>query len=99
MTTFGPTYRSMAILALGLTMAATSSRATEVYSGPNPALAPGQDRYPAGMSTPPHTVYYDQDGAPYVLHGRQEKQFLAGYNVTWIDKNHVLLPQGVGGTD
>ncbi len=84
-------------LGLALILSATPLWAAEV-SGPEPGLAAGQDKRAVG-SNPPSTVYRDPDGTPYVLKGASSKQYLSGYNVTWIDKNHVIAPQGVGGFD
>ena len=84
------------ICALALCVAASPLRAAEVYTGPNPAFAPSQDRFPGGYGPAPSTVHRDPDGSAYVLRGRNEKQYLSGYNVTWIDKNHVLAPVGIG---
>lgn len=84
--------------ALTLAFAAAAPGAAQVVTGPNPALAPGQDQRAAGQIAP-STVYREPDGTPYVLKGPNEKQFLSGYNVTWVDKNHVIAPPGVGGFD
>ena len=85
------------VCALVLSVTASPLMAAEVfYTGPNPAFAPSQDRFPGGYGPAPSTVHRDPDGSAYVLRGRNEKQYLSGYNVTWIDKNHVLAPVGVG---
>ena len=92
--------RAAAGCALALALAGTplSAAHAQVTTGPNPSLAPGEDRRGAGTTTP-STVYRESDGTPYVLRGPQEKQFLSGYNLTWIDKNHVIGPPGFGGFD
>ena len=84
--------------ALVLSLAVPSLGIAQVRTGPDPALAPGQDQRGAG-TVRPSTVYREADGTPYVLKGPDEKQFLSGYNVTWIDKIHVIAPPGVGGFD
>ena len=92
------TRRAAAGCALALSLAVPSLGIAQVKTGPEPALAPGQDQRAAG-TTRPSTVYREADGTPYVLKGPNEKQFLSGYNVTWIDKDHVIAPPGVGGFD
>ena len=89
--------RTVSGLAVALMMSAMPLQAAEV-SGPAPGRAPGQDKRAVG-STQPSTVYRDPDGTPYVLRSANSKQYLSGYNVTWIDKNHVIAPDGVGGFD
>lgn len=94
----GPAARR-ALAALALTaLGAAPLGAQPRYTGPDPALAPGEDRRAVG-STVPSTVYWDQAGQPYVLRGPDERQYLGDYNVTWTDRNHVLTPPGVGGFD
>lgn len=90
--------RTAAGFALFLALAAPSLAVAQATTGPDPALAPGEDRRAAGTTTP-STVYREADGTPYVLRGPNEKQFLSGYNVTWVDKTHVIGPPGFGGFD
>lgn len=90
--------RAAAGCALALALAAPSLATAQVTTGPAPALAPGEDRRAVGP-TIPSTVYREADGTPYVLRGPNEKQFLSGYNVTWVDQNHVIGPPGFGGFD
>lgn len=90
--------RIAAGFALALTLGTPSLAFAQVVTGPDPALAPGEDRRAAGTTTP-STVYREADGTPYVLKGPNEKQFLSGYNVTWVDKTHVVGPPGFGGFD